>query len=542
MTFRILVADDLAEEGLQILRQAGEVTVKKGMDEAALRAALPPFHALVVRSATQVTAPSLELAENLAVIGRAGIGVDNIDVDAATARGIVVMNTPEAGATTTGEHALALLLAMARCIPAADASVRAGRWEKSKFTGVELTGKTLGVLGLGRIGRVVAERARGLGMLILAYDPYVTQGQAPAGVRLVPLDDLLAESDFVTVHVPLLDSTRHLLDRQRLFAMKPGARLVHAARGGIVDEVALCQALEQGHLAGAALDVFEQEPLGADSPLRRAPNLVLTPHLGASTHEAKRNVSIEMAQQVATCLRRGIALNGVNVPRIAPADAAQVGPYLELVHNLASFLVQTFPGQVQSLRLSVQGGIPESAARPLTVAMLVGALRPTTTGAVTPVNAERIAKDRNVRVHTEQVSLKRDFMSLVRVEAVVDERRHFASGTVLGHRHGRLVELDGYVLDAIPEPPVLVTFHRDQPGVIGAIGTLLGRHRVNISRMQIGTRNGTGDGTAPGAAAPGTAGEPGPALGILNLDQPLSAGQLDELRRLEPIVQACQVV
>ncbi len=540
MTFRILVADDLAEEGLQILRQAGEVTVKKGMDEAALRAALPPFHALVVRSATQVTAPSLELAGNLAVIGRAGIGVDNIDVPAATRAGIVVMNTPEAGAVTTGEHALALLLSMARCIPQADASVRAGRWEKSKFTGVDLTGKTLGVIGLGRIGRVVAERARGLGLLIQAYDPFVAQGQAPQGVRMAELDDLLAQSDFVSVHVPLLDETRHLLDRARFGRMKRGARLVHAARGGIVDEAALCEALASGQLAAAALDVFEQEPLPADSPLRTAPNLILTPHLGASTHEAKRNVSIEMAQQVVVCLKRGIALNGVNVPRIAPADVAQVGPYLELVHHLAAFLVQAFPGALQSLRLSVQGGIPESAVRPLTVAMLVGGLRQGTASAVTPVNAERIARDRNVRFHSEQVSLKRDFMSLCRVEAVVGDVRHFASGTVLGHRHGRMVELDGCVIDAIPEPPVLVTFHKDQPGVVGAIGTLLGQHGVNISRMQIGVQN--GDAVTPAPPAGGACAVPGEAIGILNLDRALRPDELQALQALPPIDRAAMVV
>ena len=538
MTFRILVADELDENGLQILRTAGAVTVRKGMDEAALRAALPGFHALVVRSATMVTARSLELADELALIGRAGIGVDNIDVAAATARGIVVMNTPEAGAVTTGEHALALLLALARNIPAADASVRAGRWEKSKFTGVELHGKQLGILGLGRIGRVVAERARSLGMLVAAHDPFVQQQTAPAGVRLLELDELLAQSDFVSVHVPLLDDTRHLLDRRRLFAMKRGSRLVCAARGGIVDEVALCEALQQGHLAGAALDVFEREPLPPDSPLRSAPNLVLTPHLGASTHEARHNVSVEMSKQVALCLQKGIALNGVNVPRIAPSDAAQVGPYLSLAHHLAGFLVQAFPGPLVSLRLTVQGDIPESAVRPLTVAMLVGALKPTTTGAVTPVNAERIAKDRNVRVHAEANTLKRDFMSLLRVEALLGQERHFATGTVLGHKHGRLVELDDYVLDAIPEPPLLVTFHKDRPGVVGQLGTLLGEAGINISRMQIGIASGGngangGNGDAHGADAP--------AIALLNLDRALSDEQLARLRQLGPIQRACQI-
>lgn len=522
MMFRILVADDLAEDGLAILRTAGQVTVQKGMDEDTLRKALAGHHALVVRSATQVTARSLELADELALIGRAGIGVDNIDVAAATARGIVVMNTPEAGAVTTGEHALALLFALARQVPAADASVRAGKWEKSKFTGVEITGKQLGILGLGRIGRVVAERARGLGMLVTAYDPFVTAHNAPAGVRMLTLDELLATADFVSVHVPLLDETRHLLDAARIGRMKRGARLVHAARGGIVDEVALCHALDSGHLAGAALDVFEQEPLAADSPLRAAKNLVLTPHLGASTHEAKHNVSVEMAKQVVQCLQKGIALNGVNVPRIAPSDAAQVGPYLSLVQNLASFLVQTFAGPLRSLRLSVQGGIPESALRPLTVAMAVGALRPSTPGAITPVNAERVAKDRNVRVHAEASSLKRDFMNLVRVEAELADGLHFATGTVLGHRHGRLVELDGYVLDAIPEAPLLVTFHADQPGVVGKLGTLLGDAGINITRMQIGAADADG----------------GLAVAILNLDRALDDRQLTAIRALPPIRRA----
>jgi D-3-phosphoglycerate dehydrogenase len=529
MTTKILVADDLAEEGLELLRAAGEVTVKKGMDEATLRQTLPPYHALVVRSATQVTSKSLELAENLALIGRAGIGVDNIDVPAATARGIVVMNTPEAGAVTTGEHAVALLMSLARCIPAADASVRAGKWEKSKFTGVELHGKQLGIVGLGRIGRVVSERARGIGMTIAAYDPFVSQQNAPDGVVMMDLDELLGSSDFVSVHVPLADETRHLLSRDRLFAMKKGARLVHAARGGIVDENGLVEALSAGHLAGAALDVYEQEPLPADSPLRGAPNLVLTPHLGASTHEAKRNVSVEMARQVALAVQKGIVLNGVNLPRISPAEAAQVGPYLDLARNLAAFLVQTFPGPLQSLRLTVQGGLPQSSHRALTVAMVCGALHNSVAGTLTPVNAERIAHERNVRVHCEASSLKRDFMFLLRVEAVIGEQRHFASGTVLGHRHGRLVELDGYVIDAIPEGPMLVTFHKDQPGVVGHLGTALGNAGINITRMQIGTMVKNGDATAP------------TALGILNLDRAPDEKQLAAVLAIPAIERACLV-
>lgn len=484
--WKILVADELSEEGLAILGQCGELTVHQGMSEDQLREALPSHHALIVRSATKVTDRSLELADNLAVIGRAGIGIDNIDVAAASKRGVVVMNTPEAGAVTTGEHAIALLLSMARNIAGADASIRRGEWQKAKFTGVEIRGKILGVLGLGRIGTVVAERGVGLQMEVLAFDPAISQANAPDNVRIVELDELLQTADFITVHVPLLPATHHLLNAERFAQMKPGAMLVHAARGGIVDEAALCDALDSGHLGSAALDVFEQEPLAADSRLRTTKNLVLTPHLGASTKEAKRNVSLDMAQQVQTCLTKGVVLNGINVPRIAPSEVALVGPYLELTNNLASFLVQTFPGRLRSLRLTLQGAVPESSSRSLTLAMLAGALSHRVTTPVTPVNAEQVAENAKVRVFTEASSMKRDFMGLVRVEALIDEVRHHVTGTVLGHRHGRMVEIDNILMDAIPEGPALVTFHADRPGMLGEIGTVLGQHGANISRMQLG--------------------------------------------------------
>lgn len=506
---RILVADDLGTEGMALLRDVGDVTLKTGMDEAALRAALPGYETLVVRSATQVTAKSLELADNLALIGRAGIGIDNIDVAACTERGIAVMNTPEAAAVTTGEHAVSLLMSLARNIPAADASIRAGKWEKSKFTGVELQGKQLGVVGLGQIGRVVAGKAAGLGMTIGAYDPFVTQAKAPDGVRMLDLDELLATSDFVTLHLPLLEQTKHLLNRDRLFAMKKGARLVHAARGGIVCEKGLCEALEAGHLAGAALDVFEAEPLSEQSPLRKAPNLVLTPHLGASTKEAKRNVSLDMARQIDLAVNKGVVLNGVNVAKLSPTDAVQAGPFMDLARNLASFLTQTFEGPIVSLRLSVQGAIPATSHRALTVAMIVGALRSSVSGTLTTVNAERIAEDRGVRVHCESTAMKRDFVSLLRVEALIGDTRHIASGTVLGQRHGRIVELDDYIIDAIPEGPMLVTFHKDEPGVVGKLGTILADSGCNISRMQIGTGK-----------------DKDTALGVLNI----SGGLPDSLR------------
>ncbi len=520
-SFKILIADELGAEGIGILERAGEVTLRNGMDEDQLRSALPDYHALVLRSATKVTARSLELADQLAVIGRAGIGVDNIDIAAATERGVVVMNTPESGAVTTGELAIALLLSLARKIPAADAAMKAGRWEKKRFTGVELRDKTFGVLGLGRIGKVVADRGCGLAMRIIAHDPFVNQDDAPKGVRMVSFEELLETSDFLSVHVPLSAETRGLLNRERLATMKKGAYLVHAARGGIVDDEALCDLLESGHLAGAALDVYAVEPLPEDHRLRRMENVVLTPHIGASTAEAKRSVSRDIAEQVALCLQTGVALNGINVPRIAPSAAAAVGPYLDLAHNLAALLSQFHRGHLQSMRMTLQGGLPSSAAHPLTVAALVGVLQHRVDGPVTPVNAERIAKDQGIRVHTESSSMKRDFMNLLRVEAVFDEERHFVSGTVLGHRHGRMVEFDDYYLDAIPEGPLLVTIHSDEPGVLGKIGSLLGELGVNIARMQLGTPS---------------SGEPR-ALGIWNLDQALSAEALTSIESLPAIIR-----
>jgi len=523
--FRILVADELSAEGLEILRSAGEVEVRSGMSESELLETLPPFHALVVRSATVVTARSLTNAANLAVIARAGIGIDNIDVDAATERGIVVMNTPEASSVTTAEHALSLLLSMARNIPAADASMHAGEWKKSKFIGAELTGKTLGVIGLGRIGRVVADRANGLQMRVTAYDPFVDASSAPAWITMGTLDEILAAADFVTIHVPKSEETKHLFDAERFAMMKQGARLVHAARGGIVDEDALCDALDSGHLAGAALDVFEQEPLPPESRLRRTAGVILTPHLGASTVEAKRKVSVDVAEQVVTCLKRGIALNGVNVPHIAPNQAARVSPFVALAQNLASFLAQVSAGEIKSLRLTLQGELPAASARPLAAAMIAGALRHRTESPITSVNAERMADKMGVSVHCETSSLKRDFVNLLRIEGRFGDERHFVTGTVLGHRHGRMIEFDDFLLDAIPEGPLLMTYHRDLPGAVGRIGTLLGEEQINVGRMQL-----TSDNNAEGMA-----------LGIWNLSTPISNSALERIAAEDAVTHAYRV-
>jgi D-3-phosphoglycerate dehydrogenase len=517
----ILVADDLGDEGVKILERAGDVLVRTGMDEDALCEAVRGKDALVVRSATRVTGRVLECADRLAVVGRAGIGVDNIDVRTATERGVAVMNTPDAGAVTTAEHAIALVMALARNIPQAHATLAAGGWDKKRFGGVELRGKTLVVVGLGNIGRVAAELGQGLGMRIVAYDPFVAQDDAPDGVTMLPLADALARADFVTVHVPLLEATRHLLGREQFACMKKDARLVCAARGGILDEAALLEALDSGRIAGAALDVFETEPLPADSPLRGRSDLVLTPHLGASTAEAKRNVGRAIAEQIVTCLRTGVVLNGVNTPRVTPGQAAALGPFLDLATHLGRLLTQVFPGSIQSVRVGVQGHVLEHAGHAVLTAALAGVLQPDSKGAVTVVNAAREAERRGVRVHLadEAAVYKRDFVNLIRIEALIDDERHHVSGTVLGNRHGRLIELDGWILDAIPEGPLLVTFHANRPGVVGRIGTILGGADVNIERVQLGAVDD----------------EQGFALGIFNLDRPLDGALREQIAAVDGI-------
>jgi D-3-phosphoglycerate dehydrogenase len=523
---RILVADELGEAGLEILRGVGAVDVRTGLKPSELAAVLPPYHALVVRSATRVDAEALAQASNLAVIGRAGIGVDNIDVAAASARGIAVMNSPEAGATTTAELAIALLVALARKIPQADAALRAGKWEKSKFSGVELGGKTLGVLGLGRIGRIVAARGTGLALRVLAHDPFVRPGAEPAGVTLVEFERLLAESDFLSVHVPLSDATRHLLGPAEFAKLKPGARLVHCARGGIVDEAALLAALESGRLAGAALDVFEQEPPPPGHPLLGRPDVIVTPHIGASTEEAKHAVALAIARQVAACLKTGLVLNGVNVPLIAPADAEFLAPYLLLAERLARLLAALRPSRLRALRVLAQGEIGERAVRPLLVRALVGALHGTDGALVTQVNAELIARERGISTAAERSTLKQDFVNLVRVEIETETGACHASGTLIGRRHLRMVELDEFLLDAIPEGALLVTQHADVPGVAGRIATLLGQAGLNIERLQIGL---------PRERA-------SLALGVYNLDAAPAPELLERLRGTPGVSEALCVV
>jgi len=511
---RILISDELDPAALEVFRRSGfEPELRTNLAEVELCEVIRGVDALVVRSATKVTRRVVEAADALRVIGRAGIGVDNVDLEAATERGIVVMNTPRGNATTTAELSIALLLSLARHIPRADRLVRSGKWKVKGLVGTEVFGKTLGVIGLGRIGRLVAERGRGLGMKVVAHDPYLSgEGLASpvAGVELIELDLLLERADFVSVHVPLNDSTRNLLSWEQFARIKPGARLIQAARGGVVDEEAVLDALATGKLAGAAFDVFAVEPPPKDHPLLARDDVIVTPHLGASSEEAQLRVALDIAEQIVTFLKSGVAENAVNAPTLPAESMAEMAPFLLLSEKLGSFLAQRMHGQIRKVELTVGGEITRHGIEHLRLAFLVGVLRHTLDRSVNFVNAPALARERGILV-LESVEERPDFRSgevSVRASEKAGGRSHHVAGAVFG-REPRIISVDGLRLDLPPRGILLVTRHKDQPGVLGQIGSILGRYQINIQRLELAP------GAADGAAAHGYLTlfpEPGPAV------------------------------
>lgn len=524
---RILVSDPLDEAALTVFREHGlEPTVRTGLPPEELLTAVADIEALVVRSGTKVTREVLEAAPNLRVVGRAGIGVDNVDCKAATERGVVVMNTPTGNATTTAEHAIALLVSLARHIPRADRCVRTGQWKaKKQLIGTELTGKTLGVVGFGRIGRLVAQRAQGLAMKVVAHDPYLdpATGSGEPDIELLALDGLLARADFVTLHVPLTDATRGLLSWEQFARIRPGARVINASRGGIVDEEALLDALVDGRVAGAALDVFETEPPPDDHPLLARDDVVLTPHLGASSAEAQHKVAVDIAHQVADFLHHGVAQNAVNAPALAAAELRELGPYIDLAERCGSFLAQRTDGPIRKIELTVAGAITERDIGHLRLAVLVGVLRATLDQGVNFVNAPILAKERGIRI-LESTDSEPYFVHgqiKVRASARGGEDSHVVAGTVFG-REPRFVRIDDVHLDLAPQGPLLLTKHSDVPGVVGALGTVLGKHGINIRRVELGPPVIDG----------------GHAAGFLSLYERPGPDVLGELSALDPIEEA----
>ncbi len=522
---RVLVTDSLQDVGVQALRAEGlavDVIPTVPADELCRRIA--PYAGLIVRSASKITAEVIEAATVLEVIGRAGVGLDNVDVDAASRRGIVCMNTPGGNTIAAAEHTMAMLLAMARKLPQAHTHLKGGKWERERFLGAEVYRKTLGVVGLGRIGAEVARRAQGFAMTVIAYDPYLTAEVAQRlGVELVDLDTLCRRADFVTVHVPLTKDTRGLLGAAAFAKMKNGVRLVNCARGGIIDEAALATAIQTGRVAGAALDVFEQEPPWG-SPLLEQESVIVTPHLGASTEEAQAAVAVAIAQQVADLLVRGIVRNAVNAPSVDPELLKELAPYLTLCGKLGSFLGQLSEGRMAEVRLHYAGEVASLAVEPLTVTLLKSLLAVILEDNVTDVNAPYLARQRGLRVVESRTPVSEDFASLVTAELRTDSGTWQVAGALFHRKEPRIVQVDGYPMEAHPEGWMVVFSNDDVPGVIGRIGTLFGTHGINIAGMQLGRQRAGGR-----------------AVSILNLDSPVPDEVLAEIRALPHIRSAALV-
>jgi len=485
---KVLVSDPLAEAGLTLLREAGlDVTVRTGLSPTELIAIIPDYDALIIRSGVRVTAEVIAAAKNLKVIARAGVGVDNIDIPAATQAGVIVANAPTGNVAAAAEHAIALMLALARNVAEAHRSMRAGEWNRKAFMGVELCNKTLGLIGLGRVAGHVCRRAAGLGMIVLAHDPYVSAEYAgKMGAELVDLDKLLAQSDFISLHLPLNDATRHLINAKTLAKMKPEARLINTSRGGVISEADLLAALDAGQLAGAALDVFEQEPLPAASPLRQHPKIILTPHIGGSTTEAQHQVALDAASQVIEALHDRPARYAINAPLIPGADIEFISPFIGLVEKMARFLQQFQPMQVERVELTVYGPLAEYDTKILQAAALRGLLAGVTEERVNVVNADFIAHNRGVIVseYRQRHHYER-YENMVTLTIRAGEEEASVKGSVL-HGEPYIVAVADRWVEFKPEGHYLISWHRDKPGVIGELGMLLGHNDINIAFMHVG--------------------------------------------------------
>ena len=517
---KVLIADKLSASAVEVFERRGiEVEVATGLSGDELAAKLPGFDGLAVRSATKVTREVLDQVEGLRVVGRAGVGVDNIDLEAATERGVVVMNTPGGNSVTTAEHAISLMLALARRIPAANASTKAGKWEKSKFTGVEVTGKTLGLIGCGNIGAIVAERARGLKMRVVAYDPYLSGERArDLGIRKVEtLDELYEVADFITLHVPKTEQTEGMIDAAALQRMKPGVRIVNCARGGLIVEQDLADAIKAGQVAGAAIDVYAQEP-AKENPLFELEETVCTPHLGASTSEAQEKVAVQVAEQMADYLTTGAVANALNMPSLTAEESERLGPYMRLAEQLGSFAGQLTETGLQSVTIEYEGAVARESTRPLTQAALAALLRPML-DAVNMVNAPVIARERDIEVSEVTHERASAYQTLVRVTVSTERQTRSVAGTLFGADKPRIVEIKGIPIEAELGPHMLYITNEDKPGLIGALGSALGEAGVNIATFHLGRSERGRD-----------------ALALVEVDDEVGSPVVSKLRKLPHII------
>ncbi|MDN3713143.1 phosphoglycerate dehydrogenase [Paracoccus cavernae] len=519
---KVLVSDKLSETAVQIFRDRGvevDYLPDVGKDKEKLAEIIGNYDGLAIRSATKVTEKLLESATNLKVIGRAGIGVDNVDIPAASKKGVIVMNTPFGNSVTTAEHAIALMFAVARQLPEASASTHQGKWEKSRFMGVEVFNKTLGIIGAGNIGSIVIDRALGLRMKVLAYDPFLSEERAlELGVKKVELDEMLAKADFITLHVPLTEKTRNILSRENLAKTKKGVRIINAARGGLIDEEALAELLKSGHVAGAALDVFATEP-ATESPLFGLPNVVVTPHLGASTNEAQENVALQVAEQMADYLLTGAVQNALNMPSVTAEEAAIMGPWIKLAGYLGSFVGQMTDEAITAVNILYDGVVSEMNLNALNAAVIAGMMKVVNPD-VNMVSAPIVAKERGVQLATTHQDKQGIFDGYIKVTVVTEKRERSVAGTVFSDGKPRFIQIRGINVDAEIGENMLYTRNKDVPGVIGALGTVLGDLGVNIANFTLG-RTKQGD----------------DAIAILYLDEPIRAEVLATLQKTGKFLQ-----
>ncbi|UAB79383.1 phosphoglycerate dehydrogenase [Erythrobacter sp. SCSIO 43205] len=518
---KVLISDKMDPNAARIFEERGcDVDVITGETPEELKARIGEYHGLAIRSSTTVTKEILDAATNLKVIGRAGIGVDNVDIPYASSKGVVVMNTPFGNSITTAEHAIAMMMALARQIPAANTGTQAGEWPKKDFMGVEVTGKTFGLIGAGNIGSIAASRAQGLKMKVIAYDPFLTEDRAvELGIEKVDLDTLLQRADFVSLHTPLTDETRNILSRERLEGARPGIRIINCARGGLIDEAALRDCLESGHVAGAALDVFAQEP-AKDNVLFGAPNFICTPHLGASTTEAQVNVALQVAEQLSDYLVNGGVTNALNMPSLSAEEAPKLKPYMALAEGLGSLVGQLAHGNLTKISIEREGAASELNGKPITGAVLAGFMR-RYSDTVNMVNAPFLAKERGLEVSEIRQNRDGAFNTLIRVSVETDQGTRSVAGTLFGNEAPRLVEIFGIGIEAELKGHMLYVVNDDKPGFIGRIGTLLGNHGINIGTFNLGRRDAGGE-----------------AVLLLSLDDALPAEVLEEASNLEGVKMA----
>jgi len=518
---KILISDNLGEAGVKLFQEEPgfEVDVKTGLEPEELNKIIGDYDALVIRSATKVTENLLQAAKKLKVVGRAGIGLDNVDIPAATKRGVLVMNTPTGNVVTTAEHTIAMMMALTRNIPWGTSTLKDGKWEKKKLQGREIYNKVLGIIGFGKIGSIVADRARGLKMQVIVHDPYISDETIEkAGFEAVSIEDLYRRSDYVTVHVPKLKDTTGLIDKKAFDQMKDGVMIINCARGGIVNEVDLNEALKSGKVAGAALDVFETEPPGV-CPLFEIDRVICTPHLGASTFEAQTNVAVMVAEQIIAYLKDATVINAVNVPPVSGDLLEKLNPYLTLADRMGCLLAQLAQGGIKEVRIDYAGDFNQLDLSPVTTAVLKGLMTPMIKDDVNFVNAQILARERGIKVTEAKIAESEEYVNLITVEAICDEGQNKVAGTIFGRKNPRVVNINNFRLELEPVDRFILIHNHDKPGAIGSIGTLLGNHHINISRMRVGQEEGSDK-----------------TMIYLRTDSPIPEDVVEELRALPLII------